>query len=233
MARLLPVAASVLALMWGVSAIAAKPESESEKISYTIGYDLGKSTHMSGVELESGFVLSGMKAGASDGEPELTEEEMAETLEVFKKKLIEKVMKERESLAQNNADASKQFLDDVAKKEGVSEIEPGLYYEVLTAGKGAKPAESDKVEVHYRGELIDGTEFDSTYSRDETASFRLDQVIPGWTTALQQMPTGSKWKIYISPELAYGEFAPPMIGPNQALTFTVELLDIQQADASE
>ena len=126
-----------------------------------------------------------------------------------------------------NLAASAAFLAENAAREGVVVTESGLQYEILEAGEGAKPGPEDTVEVHYRGTLVDGTEFDSSYSRGETVTFGVGQVIAGWTEALQLMPVGSKWKLAIPPELGYGAGgAGQMIGPNAALVFEVELIAI-------
>ena len=129
--------------------------------------------------------------------------------------------------AEVNAQQGAAFLAENATKEGVTVLESGLQYSVITMGDGPKPGPSDTVEVHYRGTLIDGTEFDSSYSRNSTVSFGVTQVIPGWTEALQLMPVGSKWNLYIPSELAYGPGgAGGAIGPNATLIFEVELISI-------
>ena len=132
-----------------------------------------------------------------------------------------------QQVAEKNLTAGAAYLAENATRDGVVVLESGLQYRVLEAGEGPVPAESDTVEVNYRGTLIDGTEFDSSYSRDSTVSFGVTQVIAGWTEALQLMPVGSKWQLYIPAELAYGTGgAGPMIGPNATLVFDVELLQI-------
>ena len=131
------------------------------------------------------------------------------------------------ALGDANQVASVAYLEENAAREGVVVTETGLQYEILEAGEGAKPGAEDMVEVHYRGTLADGTEFDSSYGRGEPVTFGVNQVIPGWTEALQMMPVGSKWKLAIPSDLAYGAGgAGQVIGPNQALVFEVELLSI-------
>lgn len=131
--------------------------------------------------------------------------------------------------AQQNKSQGDSFLAANKSKPGVVTLTDGLQYKILKEGNGAKPKATDQVKVHYAGRLINGTEFDSSYKRGEPISFALNQVIPGWTEALQLMPVGSAWEIYIPSQLAYGERgAPPVIGPNQALIFKVELLGINQ-----
>ncbi len=130
------------------------------------------------------------------------------------------------SASAENAKKGQAFLDANKKKDGVTVTASGLQYKVITNGEGAKPEATDKVKVHYRGTLIDGKEFDSSYKRNQPAEFGLNQVIKGWTEGLQLMNVGSKYEFYIPSGLAYGPNGPPSIGPNQTLIFTVELLDI-------
>ena len=138
-------------------------------------------------------------------------------------------------LAQENLEKGEKFLEENAKKEGVDTLSDGIQYKVITKGEGALPKETDVVRVHYKGTLIDGTEFDSSYGRGEPAEFPLNRVIPGWTKAIQAMPVGSKWIIYIPSKQAYGQRGAGPIGPNETLVFEVELLDIvaPQAPASK
>ena len=124
-------------------------------------------------------------------------------------------------------------LQQIAKKSGVDTLANGIQYKIIKKGEGAKPAATDMVKVHYRGTLIDGTEFDSSIKRGEPVEFPLNRVIPGWTTALQQMPVGSKWEIFIPSDQAYGPRGNGSIGPNETLIFEVELLDIVTPDAKE
>ena len=137
-------------------------------------------------------------------------------------------------LAEANAAAGAAYLAENGAKEGVVTTDSGLQYEILTAGEGPKPTAEDTVEVHYTGTLVDGTEFDSSYGRGETVSFGVGQVIPGWTEALQLMPVGSKWKLAIPSDLAYGAGgAGQVIGPNAVLVFDVELVSIPSEAAEE
>lgn len=132
--------------------------------------------------------------------------------------------------AQKNLQAGDAFLTANKTKPGVVTLTDGLQYKIITEGKGAKPGLMDTVTVHYAGTLIDGTEFDSSYKRNQPATFPVAGVIPGWTEALQLMPVGSTWELYIPAKLAYGEQgAPPVIGPNQVLVFKVQLLDVKKA----
>ena len=133
--------------------------------------------------------------------------------------------------AEENAEKGKKFLEENAKKSGVDTLVDGIQYKVIKMGDGAKPAETDVVKVHYKGTLIDGTEFDSSIKRGEPAEFQLNRVIPGWTKALKEMPVGSKWEIFIPADQAYGPRGGGPIGPNETLIFEVELLEIENPNA--
>ncbi len=135
--------------------------------------------------------------------------------------------------AEENLEKGKEFLAANAKKEGVKELTDGIQYKVIKEGNGAKPLETDVVKVHYRGTLIDGTEFDSSIKRGEPAQFPLNRVISGWTKAVKEMPVGSKWEIYIPADQAYGHRGSGPIGPNETLIFEIELLDIVTPDAAD
>ena len=140
-----------------------------------------------------------------------------------------KMETKQKALEATNLRASESFMAKVSKEKGVKKLADGLYYKVLILGHGPMPTANDSVTVNYEGKLINGKIFDSSYQRKQTATFQVNKVIPGWTQALEKMPQGSTWELYISPKLAYGEMAPPSIGPNQALTFKVDLIKVVPA----
>jgi FKBP-type peptidyl-prolyl cis-trans isomerase len=157
----------------------------------------------------------------------LTQDEMMTALQTFQTTMMERQQAKAEREASENITAGEAFLAENASKEGVMVTESGLQYKVITEGSGPKPQATDQVTVHYRGTLLDGTEFDSSYSRGEPATFGLNQVIPGWTEGVQLMNVGSKYEFYIPANLAYGERgAGASIGPNSTLIFEVELISI-------
>ena len=156
----------------------------------------------------------------------ITDEQAQQIMQAFGQKMQAKQIVKMQQEAKTNQDKGDKFLAENGKKTGVVTTASGLQYQVLTQGTGAKPAASSGVKVHYKGTLIDGTEFDSSYKRGEPATLPLSGVIPGWSEGLQLMSVGSKYKFWIPAKLAYGEQAPPMIGPNQMLIFEVELIDI-------
>ena len=204
--------------------------SQMGKVSYSIGYDLGKNFHAQSIDVNTASLEAGLNDGMKGTKSQLSEAEMKSTMQAFQKEMIQKAMAKEKQAAQTNMQASEAYMAKIAKEPGVKKIEEGLYYKVIKQGTGPVPKASDTVTVNYKGMLADGKVFDSSYKRGKPATFKLSQVIPGWTKALEHMPQGSTWEIYIAPKLAYGKFAPPVIGPNQALNFTVDLMKVK-ADA--
>ena len=199
---------------------------EKEQVSYTIGMAMGKQLTEIKDEVNLDTVVKALRSQMAAEKMLITDEQASEIMESFGQKMQAKQIAKMMSDAKTNQEKGEKFLADNGKKPGVTTTASGLQYQVLTTGKGAKPSPNDGVKVHYKGTLMDGTEFDSSYKRKEPAVMPLQGVIPGWAEGLQLMPVGSKYKFWIPAKLAYGEQAPPMIGPNQLLTFEVELLDI-------
>ncbi|MFO0949072.1 MAG: FKBP-type peptidyl-prolyl cis-trans isomerase [Planctomycetota bacterium] len=204
------------------------PAAVKERSSYAIGLNIGRNLKREGIELDIKIFAEGLAAGLEGQKPRFTDEELAGALEALEKQMTAKIASKRKMEAETNAKTGANFLAENKTKEGVKTLASGLQYEVVKAGTGKKnPKSSDKVQTHYRGRLIDGTEFDSSYERGEPATFPVDGVIKGWTEALQLMKEGDSWRLYVPAELAYGERgAPPAIGPNQVLIFDIELLKI-------
>lgn len=202
---------------------------DDDKAAYSIGYFTGKANAQHLETLNVDAYVAGFRDAYANTTPAMTEEEMKATLESFKQKLAADAYAKSQKEATENKAKSAAFLAENGKKAGVTTTTSGLQYEVLTQGTGPKPKPSDTVKVHYQGTLTDGTVFDSSIQRGEPASFRLDQVIPGWTEALQLMPVGSKYRITLPPELAYGEQGAGPIPANATLVFEVELLGIEKA----
>jgi len=192
---------------------------------YALGYRIASDLKNTGIELDLDTMKKAMD-DAANGTPALDEEAMAKAFQAFQMAAQQNQMAKQTEAAEANVEIAKAFLAENATKDGVKTTESGLQYEVMTMGKGKKPAETDKVRVHYAGTLVDGTEFDSSIKRNSPAEFPLNGVIAGWTEGLQLMPVGSKFKFYISPELGYGPRGAGKIPPNSALIFEVELLDI-------
>ena len=192
-----------------------------DKISYALGLSIGNNFQNSGINnLQVEDFVKGLKDVLGGAEPEISYDEAKQVINDY----FMNLQKERLEL---NKKAGEEFLNINKGKAGVVTLPSGLQYQVLKQGEGAKPAVSDKVKCHYHGTLINGTVFDSSVRRGEPAVFGVSQVIPGWVEALQLMPVGSKWRLFIPSDLAYGEHgAGDAIEPNSALVFDVELLDI-------
>jgi FKBP-type peptidyl-prolyl cis-trans isomerase FklB len=213
---------------------AAAFASDKEKASYAIGLVLAQRIvnqqvemmKKQGVDIDKSAFNTGLKDAIDGAKPRLSEQEVQAAIDGEQKKLV----KRRDDVGAKNMDTGKKFLADNKKKEGVKETASGLQYQVITEGKGKKPTPEDTVVANYRGTLIDGREFDSSYKRGEPASFQVKQVIKGWQEALPMMTVGSKWKIFVPADLAYGATPPPgsEIGPNDALIFEIELVDVKQ-----
>lgn len=209
-------------------------DTTEQRLSYGIAYGLGQRLKADEIPLDVAAFAAGLDDAYEGRDAQLSEEEIGQEMQAYQQSRQAEMEAEQAQLAEANAAAGDAFREQNAAAEGVTTTETGLQYKVLTAGDGPKPSAEDTVEVNYRGTLIDGTEFDSSYARGSSVSFGLNQVIPGWTEGLQLMPVGSKYEFVIPPELAYGPAgAGQQIGPNSTLIFEVELLGIpsQQAEA--
>ena len=209
-----------------------KPElkDQKDKASYSIGYDIGDSFKKQKIEVNIDALVAGLKEALAGKEASLSKEEREKTLQAFQKEMMEKQMAASKEAAAKNLAEGEKFLAENKKKEGVKTTASGLQYKVLKEGSGASPKESDTVTTNYKGTLIDGTEFDSSYKRNEPASFQVNRVIKGWIEGLQLMKPGAKYQFFIPASLGYGERgAGQTIGPNATLIFEVELLSIAAA----
>jgi FKBP-type peptidyl-prolyl cis-trans isomerase FklB len=215
--------------LWGVCSAGEKLDLTDEKIrgNYSVGYQVGGDFKRQGIEIDGEMLLKGIQDALAGNEPLMTTEEIRTTLvDLQKKATAAQETKNREE-AENNRLIGKAFLAENGKKEGVVTLPSGLQYKVIKEGSGRMPVEKDTVTVHYRGVLIDGTEFDSSHSRNQTATFQANQVIAGWKEALLLMKEGSKWQLFIPSELAYGEAgAGSKIRPNSTLIFDIELISV-------
>jgi len=204
---------------------------KKDKLSYAIGLDVGGALKRQSVDVNTDIFMQGVKDALSGGKKLLTDEEVRETMTAFSKELAAKQAEAMKKLGEKNKEEGEAFLAENKKKEGVKTLPDGLQYKVITEGKGASPKATDTVTVNYRGTFIDGKEFDSSYKRNQPATFAVNGVIPGWTEALQLMKEGSKWQLFIPAKLAYGERgAGGVIGPNATLIFEVELLSIKPTE---
>jgi FKBP-type peptidyl-prolyl cis-trans isomerase FklB len=204
-----------------------------QKFSYAIGMRMGQSFHKQSVPVDPAIMARGVRDALAGGKTLLTDEEAQAAIGEVQKEVQMKMQAKAKGEGDVNKKTGADFLAANKGKDGVVALPSGLQYKILTTGKGPKPTASDTVECNYRGTLINGKEFDSSYKRGQSATFPVSGVIKGWTEALQLMPVGSKWQLFIPPDLAYGERgAGGDIGPDETLTFEVELISIKPKDAA-
>jgi FKBP-type peptidyl-prolyl cis-trans isomerase len=226
----IPALAAVLVVSCSGAARETSPadlKTDQAKASYAIGLNLGTMLKRSAVEVDPAIVAKGVRDGVA-GKPALSDEQVRDVLAQLQStiEMRHAALAARQSAAGKAEGAA--FLKANGAKPGVVTLPSGMQYQILTVGKGPRPTLSDKVSCNYRGTLLDGTEFDSSYKRGEPASFRVDGVIKGWTEALQLMPVGSKWRLFVPAALAYGPAGDgEQIPPNATLIFDVELLSAQ------
>ncbi|MCX7562731.1 FKBP-type peptidyl-prolyl cis-trans isomerase [Xanthomonadaceae bacterium XH05] len=215
---------------FGVSGAALakdKLETDRDKASYMVGMQIGGSLQQIKDEIDLPILFQAIETALKGGTPLLSQEEAGAVQQAFAERLQAKHAAEQQAAATKNKQEGEAFLASNKSKAGVKTTASGLQYQVITEGKGPKPAATDTVSVHYTGTLLDGTKFDSSVDRGQPATFALNAVIPGWTEALQLMPVGSKYTLWLPSELAYGDRGTPgPIGPNATLKFEVELLEI-------
>lgn len=227
MNRFLPTLLTLLFLPIIVNA-AEGLDTLQQKASYSFGVDFAKRLKQQGIELDIPALTRGITDAASGSALALQEGEMTQSKTEYTQQLRAELMQQQQELAAKNLEAGKKFLEENAKKDGVVTLESGLQYKVIKSGDGPSPKPEDTVTTHYRGTLIDGREFDSSYKRGQPASFPVKGVIKGWTQALLQMKVGDKWELYVPSELAYGaQQRGEVIEPNSTLLFEIELLEIK------
>jgi FKBP-type peptidyl-prolyl cis-trans isomerase len=197
-------------------------ENQKEKFSYSVGLNIGGEIRKDSVSFDIDALTQGIKDALADSSKRLmTPEQAQQAITAYQKEMMTR-------RAETNLKEGQAFLEENKKKEGVITLPSGLQYKVITAGDGKTPRKDQTVMTQYRGTLIDGKEFDSSYRRGVPATFVVSEVIPGWTEALQLMPVGSRWMLFVPPGLAYGDMGrPPVIGPNATLIFEIQLLGIK------
>jgi FKBP-type peptidyl-prolyl cis-trans isomerase FklB len=211
-------------------AAGAKPESLNDRASYIIGLNLGRSLKTQEVPVSTDLIIQGLRDGLAAGQVLLSDEEIQATMQDFQKEMLAKQQAKAKAAGEKNTKEGEEYLAKNKARKEVTTTASGLQHEVLKEGTGPSPKPTDQVTVHYKGTLIDGTVFDSSYDRNEPATFAVNQVIPGWVEALQLMKQGGKSRVVIPAGLAYGESgAGPTIGPNSTLIFEIELLNVGAA----
>lgn len=206
------------------------PKDNKDKVSYAIGLDVGRNLSRQEIEVNLDQVLAGLKDGVSKATPKMTDEQIGETMQALMADIQKKSQEKQAKQSAENKEKGAKFLDENKKKEGWKTTASGLQYFVEKEGTGKKATAEDTVSVHYTGTLIDGKKFDSSADHGGPAEFPVGGVIPGWTEALQLMAPGAKYKLAIPSNLAYGENAPPEIGPDSVLLFDVELLSVKKGE---
>lgn len=229
------ISAAIIGLSMTTSALMAADAtttltSDLDKLSYSIGADLGKNFKKQGIEVSPAAMMKGLEAGYSGTALQLTDDQMKEVLTKFQKELIAKRTAALNQKGDENKAKGDAFMAQNKAKEGVVALPSGLQYKIVEAGKGAKPGKEDTVTVDYTGTLINGQVFDSSEKTGKPATFKVSQVIPGWTEALQLMPEGSTWEVYVPSDLAYGNrsMGGP-IGPNETLIFKIHLISVAKS----
>ncbi len=218
-----------IAVMFSICLAEEKIElkDQKDKESYSLGYQFGHNLKTQGVDINLDVYTSGIKDALGDKEPQMSQEEIRATITGLQQRLQAARQKELKEMAAKNVEEGKKFLAENQKKGGIKTLPSGLQYKIIAEGSGKMPKTEDTVTVNYKGTLIDGTEFDSSYKRSEPATFKVNGVIKGWTEALQLMKEGSKWQLFIPSELGYGERGQGRIPPNSTLIFEVELISIK------
>lgn len=206
-----------------------KLDSVEKQASYALGSDLAKNFQQQGVEIDIPALVLGMQDAMGNKPLRLTDKEMQQAVNEVKKQVMQKQAEARKKLAEENAQKGEAFLAKNKKRDDVKVTKSGLQYRIIEPGKGATPKENDVLTANYKGTLIDGTEFDSSYSRGTPIEFQMGDVIPGWGEALKMMKPGAKWEIFVPPSLGYGsKGAGEIIGPNETLIFTIELIKAEK-----
>jgi FKBP-type peptidyl-prolyl cis-trans isomerase FklB len=226
----------LLAILFSLS-IHAEPlklDTERARISYSLGHQIGQSLKQEADALDPDIVKRGLEDGLAGSTPQMNAADMNQARAELQRRVIQARQAEATKLAEANLAAGRTFLEQNKNKSGVVALPDGLQYRVIKAGTGAKPRAEDTVTVNYRGTHLDGTEFDSSYRRNEPATFKLNGVIKGWTEGLQQMQEGGKYELFIPSELAYGESgAGGQIAPNETLVFEIELISVTPASRDQ
>lgn len=215
----------------------AQLQTPQQKAGYGIGMSIGNDFARGGLDastIDLNAVLLGIKDALESKKPRLEQAEVQQAMQQVQQLSKSKVEAKMKQLAEKNRVAGPQFIERYKAVDGVKSLKSGVLYKVLTPGNGPTPKATDFVKTHYRGRLVDGTEFDSSYKRGEPAVFPVNGVIKGWTEALTNMKVGDKWQLVIPPEMAYGaQGSPPVIGPDSVLVFEIELLGIEQPPAGQ
>ncbi len=227
--------AALVVGMWSVAAIAQQPAEQQrqlpamqkDKLSYALGFQIGNDMRERELDLDLNTVIRALQDGFAKRDPTVPLEEMVGQLAAMEDKLRTEAEGKFNALAAENKAKSDRFMAENRAKKGVVALANGIQYRVIDEGNGARPTPTSEVVVHYRGSLTSGFEFDSSFARNQPATFKIDQVLQGWQEVLPLMRVGDQWQVFLPPEMAYGERGPRPIGPNQALIFDIKLMEIK------
>jgi FKBP-type peptidyl-prolyl cis-trans isomerase FklB len=208
------------------SALAQDLETEKGKLSYAVGWDIGEDIKKRGAEFDVESIIQAIRDSAAGSEPQVTQQEMVALLTALQQQVRQEQQEAFMALAEENRQQSETFLLDNRTKTGIVELPSGVQYRIIEEGDGSRPGLDSTVKVHYRGSKMDGREFDSSFARGVPEEFTVNTVLRGWQEVLPLMKTGSTWQIFVPPELAFGARGNPPVGPNEALTFDLKLVEI-------
>lgn len=217
--------ALVAALLTG-PAMAQDISTEKGKLSYAVGWDIGQDIYKRGAEFDVEAIIAAIRDSAAGSDPKISEEEMVAMLTALQQKVRQEQQEAFLALAEENKAQSETFLASNRSKTGIVELPSGVQYRIIEEGDGQRPGLDSTVKVHYRGSKMDGLEFDSSFARGVPEEFTVNTVLRGWQEVLPLMKTGSTWQIFVPPELAFGARGNPPVGPNEALTFDLKLVEI-------
>ena len=223
---LIRICAAVVMLIATGTASAQDISDDRDKLSYAVGWEFGADLKRRNQEFDVEAVIAALRDAVGDQTPKVTVEEMRDLLTAFQEKLRQEQLEAFQQLAEENKVKSEDFLQSNRSKTGIIVLESGVQYRIIEEGDGARPNMEDTVEVHYRGSKMDGREFDSSFARGVPQTFNVNEVLLGWQEVLPLMKSGSTWQIFVPPELAFGVRGQPPVGPNEALTFDIKLVQI-------
>ena len=223
---LIRICAALVMLITTGAVSAQDMSSDKDKLSYAVGWEFGDDLKRRNQEFDVEAVVAALRDAVGDQTPKVTVEEMRELLTAFQEKLRQEQLAAFQQLAEENKTKSEEFLQNNRSKTGIVVLESGVQYRIIEEGDGARPGMADTVEVHYRGSKMDGREFDSSFARGVPQSFKVNEVLLGWQEVLPLMKSGSTWQVFVPPELAFGVRGQPPVGPNEALTFDIKLVQI-------
>jgi FKBP-type peptidyl-prolyl cis-trans isomerase FklB len=221
-------ALAVLIALMASPAVAQDLTTDKGKLSYSVGWDIGKDIERRGAEFDVETLIAAIRDSAAGKEPQVPSEEMVALLTELQQKVRQEQAEAFQKLAAENLQMSEEFLNNNRSKNGIVALPSGIQYRVIEEGDGARPGMESTVKVHYRGSKINGLEFDSSFARGVPEQFTVNSVLRGWQEVLPLMKTGSTWQIFVPPELAFGARGNPPVGPNEALIFDLKLVEIVQ-----